>query len=148
MNDRSAKTDLNLFTYGTLVVPEVMQAVTGESYPSTTAVLEGYACRLIEGECFPGIAPASGGRTEGVLYLGLDRETMKLLDRFEGDLYVRKRVAVRSDPLGLLSAYTYVMAEGGADRLTDEAWDLDRFKSEHLEEWLEVCATFVREGKR
>jgi len=148
MSMSESRSDLSLFTYGTLVVPEVMQAVTGKSFPSTPGVLEGYAAFLIDGECFPAIAPASGGNTPGTIHLGLDKATLKLIDRFEGKLYERKRVAVRSDSLGLMSAEAYVIAKDALGKLTQEPWDVDSFREEHLEEWLEVCATFKEKGKR
>ena len=139
---------LDVFTYGTLVVPEVMQAVAGKSFPSTPAVLEGYAAFLVEGECFPGIRSTSGGSVAGVLHLGVDPATLKTLDRFEGALYARKRVAVRSDPLGLMSAQAYVVKDDAADRLTDEPWDLEAFREQHLDAWLGVCAAFHAKGTR
>jgi len=142
------RSDLDVFTYGTLVVPEVMEAVAGKSFPSTPAILEGYGAFLVEGECFPGITATSGGTVPGLLYLGVDPATVKLLDRFEGELYERKRVAVRSDPLGLMSAQAYVVKADAKERLTTEEWDVDTFRKEHLEEWLEVCATFHDKGKR
>ena len=144
----TSRSDLSVFAYGTLAVPEVMLAVTGNSFPSTPAILEGYSAFLIEGECFPAVAVTSGGVTTGVMYLGLDKPTLKLLDKFEGDLYQRKRVAVRSETLGLMSAETHIIGKQAKDRLTSEPWDMDSFLSKHLEEWLEVCADFKEKGKR
>ena len=69
-------------------------------------------------------------------------------DRFEGTLYERKRVAVRSDPLGLMSAETYVVKKDELERLSSQSWDVDSFRKEHLAEWLEVCAAFHEKGKR
>ena len=145
---RQPRSDLNVFTYGTLVVPEVMQAVAGKSFPSTPAMLEGYGAFLVEGECFPAITMTSGGKVPGVLYLGVDPATVKTIDRFEGKLYQRKRVAVRSDPLGLMSAETYVIGKDTGDLLSSEPWDLDSFLKKHLEDWLEVCVAFHEKGKR
>lgn len=142
-----SRSDLSLFTYGTLVVPEVLLAVTGKSFPSTPGVLEGYSAFLVEGECFPAVAPTSGGATPGVIHLGLDKATLKYLDRFEGKLYERKRVAVRSETLGLMSAETYVIAKDAAGKLTKKPWDVESFRDEHLEEWLEVCANFKEKDK-
>ena len=51
---------MNVFAYGSLMIPSVMHAVTGRWFTHTEAVLEGYARYGIDGESYPGIVPQEG----------------------------------------------------------------------------------------
>ena len=71
--------DARLFVYGTLELSEVMLAVTGQTFESEEAILDGYARGLLRGEEFPGIVPDSDARTRGILYRGIDSLSLRRL---------------------------------------------------------------------
>ena len=96
-----------VFAYGTLEIPAVMEAVTGRSFPQREAALEGFARFLIRGRFYPGIIEERGSVTDGVLYEGVDPESLTRLDAFEGPLYKRLRV-LRQDGVAE-AALTYVI---------------------------------------
>ena len=140
---RTSRMPERLFCYGTLQLAAVMEAVTGKRFPAEPAVLTGYACRRVRGECYPGLAAAAGATTTGVLYRELDRRSLALLDRFEGPLYRRSSVSVKSRG-AIQPAEVYLVPERHEDQLTREDWDLELFGREHLAAFLSTYRGFVR----
>ena len=63
---------INLFAYGTLMYPEVMNFIlSNKQFKSCKAVLKNYLRRQVKGEQYPGIKPCQGASVEGVLYYDL-----------------------------------------------------------------------------
>jgi gamma-glutamylcyclotransferase (GGCT)/AIG2-like uncharacterized protein YtfP len=121
-----------LFAYGTLVFPGVLRAVVGRLVPAERATLDGYLRRSVIGEIFPAIVEGDAqDRVSGVIYLGLEDHDWRRLDRFEGDLYERRRVTVESR-----DAFTYVLAPPWRHRLASQPWDSDAFARDHLAAFL------------
>ena len=83
-----------IFTYGSLLFTEIMQAVTGKLFPSQSATLRDYARYGVRSANYPGIIPAPGAYVEGRLYQDVDQAAVEHLDFFEGDLYRRVSVDV------------------------------------------------------
>ena len=130
---------MRLFCYGTLQFPEIMQAVTGCRFTGIPAVLEDYACCTVRGQVYPGIAPATGIHTEGIVYAGIGTAQLKKLDRFEGDLYERIRVCV-SDRAGKpLQAWVYVVPTAMHKLLTAATWNREAFELTQLPHFLKSC---------
>jgi hypothetical protein len=128
----------SFFAYGSLLVPRVMRGVTGKSFPDEPAVLPGYARYRIAGESFPGIVEEPGARTEGTLYRSVDPGAMALLDRFEDEFYVRKRVAVLDRGGATVFAETYVIPEERRSLLSSRPWDREAFERDDLEGFLKT----------
>lgn len=128
-----------LFAYGTLTLPQVVRALAGRSFSWVSAELEGFAAFRLRGRCYPGLVEERGARTRGVLHLGLDPRTQALLDRFEGDTYERRAVRVTTADGASPMAFTYVLKPPFRAELTREAWDPERFASEHLPRWVQAC---------
>lgn len=119
---------MNLFTYGTLMAPDIMKAVAGCSLQSIEVGLEGYRRFGIRGEEYPGIIKADGGKVEGVLYLDVPAEAMARLDLFEGNMYSRNPVMVSvKDSVRQLEAMVYVIKPEFAHLLTSRGWDFQNF---------------------
>ncbi len=112
-----------------------MLRLTGRSFPSEAAALEGFSRSLLRGAPYPGIAPEVGARTTGTLYRDVDPEALAALDRFEGELYERREVRV-STASGEHTAFAWVLREEQRHLLTGEPWDRERFSVRHLRAWL------------
>lgn len=125
-----------LFAYGTLIVPSVLQAVTGQTYAYDVASLPGYARYLIKGQVFPGIIAADNNSVEGIVYHDIDTNALMRMDAFESDVYERKQVLVALQNNQQLPAYTYVMSCEYEYLLTDQPWDIEVFKLKHLADYL------------
>jgi gamma-glutamylcyclotransferase (GGCT)/AIG2-like uncharacterized protein YtfP len=130
---------MRLFSYGTLQFPQVLSAVTGCHLDGDKAVLDDYACYLVEGKVYPGITPEHGASVEGLVYTGIGETHFRKLDRFEGELYERVRVCVTDMEGNPLQAWTYVIRDPMRERLTRTPWNRDDFEVEHLPTFLEKC---------
>ena len=122
-----------LFAYGTLLFAPVLRAVAGRAFASRPATLHGFARRRLIGEIFPAIVESrAGDSVTGVIYLDLDDDAWRRLDRFEGELYSRRSVLVRCDG-GEQPAFTYVLQPAFHDRLGPEPWEAESFARDHLD---------------
>ena len=142
-----------LFAYGSLVVEEVMRAVTGLCPVSEHARLPGYLCRRLRGRSSPGIVPSAerddDGRlveAEGRLYRGVDEGVFARLDDFEGPLDVRTGVGVATAS-GAVACFTYGLASACSNELSDGRWSVEDFVRQDLEEFLAECRSFAAERR-
>ena len=133
---------MNVFTYGSLMIPSVMAAVTGKRFQVMKACLNGYARFKVKGESYPGIVYQPGAATDGVVHCDVDDLSLKLLDDFEGEMYKRIPVPVEVDQSGVLIAETYIFAPEHLQLLSSEPWDFEEFKKEHLQEFLKSYKGF------
>ena len=132
----------SLFTYGTLEIALVIEAVTGKSFRSTAAVLSNYARFLLQGETYPGIFRDYGSEVTGVLFEEVDRDSLALLDLFEGDFFRREKVQVMTPSKPRVDAYTYVVPAEHRLLFSTQPWDRETFVSLHLEDFLPYCREF------
>ncbi|MFB3090485.1 MAG: gamma-glutamylcyclotransferase family protein [Gammaproteobacteria bacterium] len=131
-----------VFVYGTLLVPSVMQAVTGQTFESDKAILHNYARYKVKGHVFPGIIETENQSVEGILYKDVDKVILQRLNVFESYIYYRKEVMVSLANHKHVPAYTYVIAPEFEDKLTGLAWELEEFTQFHLEKYMErICKT-------
>ena len=129
----------HVFTYGTLLFPEVMEAVAGRVFASVPATLAGFARVCVRGAVYPGAREQAGASIAGLLYRDLDAAALARLDRFEGELYERRRVRVARGGGASLDAEAYVVPARLIARLEPCAWDPKRFRREHLAAYLARC---------
>ena len=127
---------MHVFTYGSLMIVSVMEAVTGRRFAARQALLRGYARFRLQGATYPGLIPRADATTNGVLYRDVDPLSMARLDAFEGAFYDRVRVEVEEETGERLEAEVYVVAPPHRHRLSPEAWHLDDFRRDHLAAFL------------
>ncbi len=128
---------MQVFTYGTLMFPEIWQAVVGREFSCLRGHAAGFRIFCVRDAVYPGILAAAPTDTvEGVVYQDVDPDTVARLDRFEDDFYRRRTIAVACADGRWLEAETYVVSDEFRDMLTAEPWtgddfvargDLDRF---------------------
>ncbi|SFM48395.1 gamma-glutamylcyclotransferase family protein [Thermodesulforhabdus norvegica] len=124
---KQAKTEGNLFAYGTLMCPEIMLEVCGTVLASRRALLRGFSRYRIRDEFYPGILPDPGGFVGGVVYFGVSDELWQGLDRFEGDMYERVPVTPVLMTGEKIEAFAYVVKPAFYSMLTGEEWDFHEF---------------------
>jgi gamma-glutamylcyclotransferase (GGCT)/AIG2-like uncharacterized protein YtfP len=122
----------HVFTYGSLMIPAVMRAVTGRDFLSIPAFLRDHARYRVRGESYPGIIQEKGSMTPGILYFDLDHDALKRLDDFEGAWYERTPVRTETGEGKILKAETYLFQPGCRGLLTKDPWDLETFEKKHL----------------
>ena len=91
-------TPMHVFTYGTLMFPQVWEAVVGREFVSIAGRATGYAIFCVRDAVFPGIV-AAGDRdaVSGVVYLDVDQASLARLDLFEDDFYRRETLWIDCD---------------------------------------------------
>jgi hypothetical protein len=144
---------MHVFTYGTLMFPQVWQAVVGPDdsgrqfakLPATLpATLPGYQIFRVAGAVYPGIikysppAPPSDSQLStlhsqpspvpGLLHLDVDADSIARVDRFESDFYRRQPITVVTRDGRELAAEAYVVPDESRHVLTDEPWTADEFE--------------------
>lgn len=136
----------NIFTYGSLMFPEVWERVVGSTYPVSPARLDGYLRRQARAEIYPVIVQqGAGNHVEGMLYFGVSTKDLARLDRFEGEYYVRRSVEVFASREGIsCEAFTYVLSERYRHLLSDSDWDPGDFLEHGLHRFLTTYTGFDR----
>lgn len=126
----------NLFTYGTLMVPELFVKLTNKPYPTCKAVLKDFARYKVNGKSYPGIIPEKGGAVEGMVYLEVTSGDLIKLDRFEGEMYSAEEVIVKTETGTVMKALVYVVKPNYKDQLSREEWSMTAFVRDHLKTFL------------
>jgi gamma-glutamylcyclotransferase (GGCT)/AIG2-like uncharacterized protein YtfP len=126
----------SLFAYGSLQLPEVLQAVLGRTLTGVPAQLEDYRCCRLRGRSFPGVRPVAGAVCSGVLYRRVPADSWPFLDAFEDDFYRRLSLPVRVEGGGRETAEVYVVGEEYWGMMLDEPWDLGQFRERSLQRFL------------
>ena len=134
----------NIFTYGSLMFPEVWERVVVSNYRSSSARLDGYLRRRLRGETYPAIVEQGrGSHVDGMLYFGVSTEDLARLDRFEGEYYVRRRVQVIASKKGIsCDAFSYVLSGQYRHLLSDSDWDPGSFRKQALQQFLDNYVGF------
>ena len=135
---------MKIFTYGTLMIPEVMYAVITREFRFKNAILRGYARFTVKGESYPGIIPATDSFTQGIIYFDVDELSLDRLDEFEGDLYQRIPIQVETKDKEVLNAETYVIKPRYRRCLSSNEWNLKEFAQKHLAAFLETYSGFKK----
>lgn len=120
----------HVFTYGSLMFPEVWQRVVRGGYRSVPARLDGHARFEIAGETYPGMVAAPGASVDGVLYFDVSPEDMAALDHFEGSEYRRDTIRVTLDSGEAVEAGTYIYLL--PQKLSGSPWLPDAFQMERF----------------
>jgi gamma-glutamylcyclotransferase (GGCT)/AIG2-like uncharacterized protein YtfP len=119
---------MHVFTYGTLMFPEVWQAVVGRSFTTIRGHSAGYQILRVRDALYPGIIVGrSADSVRGVVYLDVDDESVVRLDRFESDFYQRLPIVVACDDGQDCEAQAYIVPADERDVLTTEQWNGDDF---------------------
>lgn len=117
----------NLFAYGTLMCNSIMQEVSGCCPVHVPGTLRGYSRWSVRGEHYPAIAPNEEGRVEGLVYRNMPGSAWVRLDRFEGDMYVRRQVNIELHEGINVMAATYVVQPEFLHLLEQSDWNLSDF---------------------
>ncbi|MGH3718841.1 MAG: gamma-glutamylcyclotransferase family protein [Pseudonocardiaceae bacterium] len=124
----------SLFTYGTLLFPEVLRALLGRVPQSQPVSATGWRVAALENRSYPGLVAARGEIAHGRLLIGLSGDEWHLLDDFEDRRYELRRIALSGGRDGL----TYVWVDDA--EACPNAWDAQSFVLTYLPAYVERCA--------
>lgn len=125
-----------LFAYGTLMCPDIMQAVAGKAFKGVKATLKEYRRLTVKNQHYPGLTPHAGGSVEGIVYFDVSAASWQRLDLFEGDMYSLDLVELELVDGSIISANTYVVKEVYRKNLTETDWDFEKFLREGKREFI------------
>jgi gamma-glutamylcyclotransferase (GGCT)/AIG2-like uncharacterized protein YtfP len=116
----------NIFTYGSLMFPEVWNRVVRGRYRCAHAIVADHARFAIIAETYPGMVPAPGERVQGVVHFDVAPQDIAALDAFEGSDYRRAtlRAQLGSGETVTADAYIYLHAT----RLANTPWNPEAFQ--------------------
>jgi len=128
---------MHLFTYGTLVFPEVWKRIAVRKFEGERATLRGFSIYRVKDAVFPGIVRSCvEDYVTGMLYRDLDGETLFELDAYESDFYLRETVQVTLEDGEEVECQAYLVPDSRRELLTDEPWDAQWFAEHKLEKYL------------
>jgi gamma-glutamylcyclotransferase (GGCT)/AIG2-like uncharacterized protein YtfP len=118
----------HVFTYGSLMFPEVWRIVVGRDFETVEGTAEGFAIFRVRDAVFPGITQADGCRAvPGLVYLDVDDAAVARLDKFESDFYDRLSLSIDCVDGHRCAADAYVVSEENRYVLTAESWTAKSF---------------------
>jgi gamma-glutamylcyclotransferase (GGCT)/AIG2-like uncharacterized protein YtfP len=137
---------MHVFTYGTLMFPEVWQLVVGRSFETVDGTAAGFDVFRVRDAGFPGIIEGTGACfVRGVVYLDVDSGSLERLDRFEDDFYERRSIPIDCSDGQQRTAEAYIVPAENRNVLTSEPWSRESFlASGGLEEFISRFAGFWR----
>ncbi len=133
-----------VFVYGTLLFPEVLNAVTGRIFPAQPAILKGYRRYKVKGQVFPGICVQPAAAVDGLVYWGVDDCSMQRLDDFESDFYQRQRLPVLLANGKAIDADVYVVMPAYEHLLSRQQWSPEVFERRYLRAYVRRWRGFCR----
>lgn len=145
----------NVFVYGTLMYPQVLESIINRVPRHSKAVVQGYRRYAIQGQVFPGVIPSSqDSSVQGLVLFELTPSEMDIFDEFEGDEYVKVSVApqlvtindpaVDNNTMTIEDASMYVWTDSLKHLLRGD-WNPDSFAEIHLERYVAMCTRFAEE---
>jgi gamma-glutamylcyclotransferase (GGCT)/AIG2-like uncharacterized protein YtfP len=121
---------MNIFTYGSLMFPQVWEKVVRRQYHSAQAELAGHARYAVAGETYPGMVPMPGQTVRGVVYFDVAASDIAALDAFEGSAYKREDVQARLDSGETVAVATYIYLD--TTHLTNTPWLPEAFQMQRF----------------
>ncbi|MFI6578928.1 gamma-glutamylcyclotransferase family protein [Nocardiopsis sp. NPDC050513] len=127
-----------LFVYGTLLFPEILDALLGRVPDAEPAAAPGWRAAALPGRPFPVLVPGTD-TAQGRLVSGLSESERRIIDVYEDDWYELRPLELADGRTG----WAYVAAASTA--VSPEDWDADAFAAEHLAAYVEGCAALRAE---
>ncbi|VUD59011.1 hypothetical protein TDB9533_02568 [Thalassocella blandensis] len=128
-----------VFTYGSLMFPEVWEKIVRQPYQAEAAVLSGYERKQVKNAEYPAIYPVGAARqhtqVQGVVYFSVNSLDLKLLDDFEGPIYLRETVQISLNNT-LQEAQAYVLRAKYRHLLSRLDWQPEYFKTQNMQAFI------------
>jgi len=117
---------------------DVFLQVTGVSSHGDSAELHGYSRFSVIGESYPAIVPCDNGTVQGILYDDLSDDSIRKLDLFEGEEYLRVEGSVLVGN-SIKKAWLYEFIQDFVHCISSEPWCFEHFVVHEKESFLKLC---------
>jgi len=135
--------NVHLFTYGSLMFPEVWSTVVKGEYERMAARLYSYKRLCVKGEAYPAaVAATVADYIDGQLYLNVGDDDLLRLDRFEGNDYEKVEAPLILAEGGVVMAQLYICRY--PERLEEREWDVEWFAREGIKDFMAQYGGFSR----
>ena len=134
--DEQPPAAIHVFAYGSLMIPEVIQAVIGREVFGELATLAGYLRQGLLGFSYPGLVKCPDASVDGRLYRDLGATDLLRLDAFEDDFYERHMLTVETRNGEIHQVGVYVLAPESVGLLDGRPWCEETFRRRHLRGFL------------
>jgi gamma-glutamylcyclotransferase (GGCT)/AIG2-like uncharacterized protein YtfP len=124
----------NVFVYGTLMSVELLKKLTGKTFDTSRASLYHYKSYAVRGADYPALSAKKGAITHGLLLKNVDKQSMSVLEYYEGEEYKKTEVDVWSNDKKVKALVFVWNAEPGA--LEDKEWNFEYFCKNRLDDFL------------
>jgi|1185.fasta_scaffold108332_1 hypothetical protein len=122
----------DLFAYGTLRFPDVLEALLGRVPEHSPAIAPGWRVAALDGRVYPVLVPGDGG-AGGILISGLTAGDWRVIDAYEDDFYELERLTLVDGRQG----WAYLTRDPSAALPAD--WSPGDFTTRHLGEFAGAC---------
>ncbi len=78
----------------------------------------------------------------------MSRPALELLDEFEDEIYIRKRIPVQMEEGRWFDAFAYIIDPKDRAILSMNPWIREKFVEDHLASYIEACRKFRRTAIR
>ena len=120
----------HVFVYGTLLFPEILNGLTGRTFPEATATLPDYKRFQVKFGDYPAIVASEDARVNGKLIFNVDARSLEMLRFYEGDDYNCIETVVDL-PSEKVKALVFVWNKN-RDLLAESDWHIENFKNKFL----------------
>jgi gamma-glutamylcyclotransferase (GGCT)/AIG2-like uncharacterized protein YtfP len=127
----------DLFAYGTLRFPDVLEALLGRVPEHSPAIAPGWRVAALDGRVYPVLVPGDGG-AGGILISGLTAGEWRVIDAYEDDFYELERITLVDGRQG----WAYLTRDRTAALPAD--WSPGDFTTRHLGEFTGACREWRR----
>lgn len=124
-----------LFAYGSLLFPEVLQALLGRVPESTPATVAGWRVAALPGRVYPALIAAEA-IAKGRLLTDLTGQEWRIIDAFEDHVYDLRRLTLTDGRHG----WTYVCTD--ESDVSPDDWDISQFERRDLTAYIERCTAW------
>ncbi len=132
--------DKSLFVYGTLMHPEIRNALLGKRLGFRPAKLYGYAAYSFykdESESeYPILKPEEDAVLNGYVLEPVSMKDFEILRFYEGEEYLLKEINVRVDDINV-KAHIFMTSNQHVFRYGNK-WNLENFSENHLQYYLDT----------
>jgi gamma-glutamylcyclotransferase (GGCT)/AIG2-like uncharacterized protein YtfP len=141
----------NIFVYGTLLFPEILEKLTGKTFESKEGYLnDSKRYQIFDDNIprkYPAIIESKGNQVFGKIILNVDQESLNILDYFEDEKYESKTLKAYLKDGEEFEVLVYVWREEFRDMLKGD-WNIDYFKDNYLSIYLnEIIPRVLNEYK-
>jgi gamma-glutamylcyclotransferase (GGCT)/AIG2-like uncharacterized protein YtfP len=132
---------MNVFVYGTLLVPKIWNAVTRcPDLISTPGELAGFSVYKVRHGEYPGIVEStdSAEKVPGKVFFDVPEIALRRLDAYEDAYYERRSLVIRTETSGEVTAEAYcIPSEKAPVLLSGVTWTIEQFEKESLDRFWE-----------